>query len=405
MTERREGISRRRVLRGGGAAAVLGAAGCAPGSSGTPAASPADTGEVYERLGIRPVINGVGTVTVLGGSLMPPEVVDAMATAARHFVPLPELQVKAGERIAELLDVPAAMVSCGAASAMTCGTAAAITGGDEEKLRALPDTTGMRNEVIQQRAHRTGYQAQLLLTGARVVWVDTREELEAAINERTAMMFFLNFADPMGQIGRAEWIEVARARGVPTMNDAAADIPPPERLHTYVAEGFDMVAFSGGKGLRGPQATGLLLGRADLIEAARKAISPFGGIGRGMKVGKEEIAGLVAAVERYVSLDHEAERRELDARAERVRGILSNVPGLSLGVFVPDIANHVPHVDIEWDEDDLGLTSREASARLLEGDPPIAVQQRAEGQLRVSMWMLRPGEVEVVAERIRALFA
>ena len=392
-------MTRRRVLQGGASAALLGAAGCESGAS--PTTTP---GDVYQRLGIQPVINGIGTVTVLGGSLMPPEVTDAMVAASRSFVPLPELQERAGDHLARLIGAPAAMISAGAASAITSGTAAAIAGEDDDKLRMLPNTAGMRNEVIQQRAHHTGYQAQMELTGARIVWVDTREELEAAINERTAMMFFLNFADPRGQIGRAEWIEVARAHGVPTMNDAAADIPPPERLHSYVAEGFDMVAFSGGKGLRGPQATGLLLGRPDLIQAARKAISPFGGIGRGMKVGKEEIIGLVAAVERYLALDHAAERRELDSRAALMLGILEGVPGLSLDTHVPEIANHVPHVVVRWREGERGLTSADAVAKLLEGDPPIAVSRSGEGQLRVSTWMLRPGEDAVVAERVKALF-
>ena len=398
-----ETITRRRVLQGGASAAVLGAAACGSGSRPGPDSRTAPE-DVYQRLGIQPVINGVGTVTVLGGSIMPPEVTDAMVAASRGFVPLPELQERAGDHIARLIGVPAAMISCGAASAITSGTAAAITGGDDEKLRMLPDTTGMKNEVIQQRAHRTGYQAQMLLTGARIVWVDTREELEAAINERTAMMFFLNFADPRGQIGRAEWIEVARERGVPTMNDAAADIPPPERLHTYVEEGFDMVTFSGGKGLLGPQASGLLLGRPDLVHAARKAISPFGGIGRGMKVGKEEIVGLVAAVERYLSVDHEAEKRELHARAELVLRVLEGVPGLSCETHVPEIANHVPHVIVNWSEGDLGLTSQDAVAKLLEGNPPVAVSRTGEGQLRISMWMLRPGQDAVVAERVKSLF-
>ena len=351
------------------------------------------------------MINGIGTVTNLGGSIMPPEVVDAMAAASRNFVPFRELQERAGDHIAELIGVPAAMISCGAASAITCGTAAAITGGDDQKLRALPDTSEMKKEVIQQRAHRSGYEAQMWLAGAKSVWVDSREELERAINERTAMMFFLNKADPVGRIGRSEWIDVARARGVPTMNDAAADIPPPERLHTYVEEGFDMVIFSGGKGLLGPQGSGLLLGRPDLVRAARRAISPFGGIGRGMKVGKEEIAGLVAAVERYLAVDHEAEKRELHARAELVLGVLGDTPGLSCETLVPDIANHVPHVLVNWSESDLGLTSDEAVARLLEGEPPVAVSRTGEGQLRISMWMLRPGQDALVAERVRSLFA
>jgi len=387
------------VLQGSAAIATLGAAGCESGSDGPVP----DPGGVYRRLGIEPVINGAGTVTVLGGSLMPPEVTDAMVAAAQNFVPLPELLKRAGDHLASLIGVPAAMISCGAASAITCGTAAAVTGGDDEKLRMLPDTTGMKNEVVQQRTHRTGYQAQMELVGAKVAWVETRAELEAALNERTAMMFFLNFAESQGEIGREEWIEVARAHGVPTMNDAAADVPPPERLRTYVEEGFDMVVFSGGKGLMGPQASGLLLGRPDLVQAAQKAISPFPGIGRGMKVGKEEVMGLVAAVERYLSLDHEAERRELDMRAERVRSVLEGA-GLACETVVPEIANHVPHVFVNWSEGERGLTSREVVERLREGDPPIAISRTDEGQLRISMWMLGDGLDVLVAERVRGLF-
>lgn len=392
-------VSRRQVL--GGAAAAASAAACSEGGAGGGSSS----GEVYRSLGLRPVINGVGTVTNLGGSIMPPEVVAAMVSASKHFIPLRELQVKAGQRIAELVGVPAAMISCGAASAITCGTAAAVTGGDPDKLRLLPDTSGMKSEVVQQRAHRSGYEAQMWQVGVKTVWVDTRDELERALSERTAMMFFLNKADRSGEIGREEWIEIARANGVPTMNDAAADIPPPERLRSYVEEGFDMVIFSGGKGLLGPQASGLLLGRRELVEAARKSISPYGGIGRGMKVGKEEIAGLVAAVERYMGLDHGAERRELDRRAERILGILAGTAGLTCSLQVPEIANHVPHVLLSWSEADLGLAAEGAVDRLLQGDPPVAVSRIGEGALRISTWMLRPGEDEVVAERVRALFA
>jgi L-seryl-tRNA(Ser) seleniumtransferase len=360
---------------------------------------------VFLRLGLKPVINGVGTVTNLGGSIMPREVVEAMVAASKSFVPFQKLQDVAGDHIAKLIGVPAAMISCGAASAITCGTAAAVTDGENEKLRALPNTSGMKNEIIQQRAHRSGYEAQMWLVGAKTVWVDTRNDLENAINENTAMMFFLNKADPLGEIKRAEWIEVARANGVPTMNDAAADIPPPERLRTYVEEGFDMVIFSGGKGLLGPQSSGLLLGRPDLIEAARKAISPYGGIGRGMKVGKEEIIGLVAAVERYLSVDHQAERRQLDDRAQLVLKVLGGVAGLSCEKQVPEIANHVPHVGVTWTESERGITSNEAVAKLLTGDPPVAVSRVGDGQLRISMWMLEPGQDAIVADRIKALLA
>src|SRR5437867_5860271 len=324
-------------------------------------AAPAPNGRsIYmEKLGLRPVINGVGTVTILGGSIMPPEVIEAMVEASRYFVPMSELHDKVAERITQLLKVPAAMVTCGAASAITCAAAACLAGGDARKVGQLPDTTGLRNEIVQQRSHRSGYEAQMLLTGAKIVWVESRQDLDRAIGERTAMMFFLNKADPDGAVKRAEWIQVGKERGVPTFNDAAADVPPPERLTSYVQEGFDLVAFSGGKGLLGPQSSGLLLGRRDLVEAARRAISPNGGIGRGMKVGKEEMIGLVVALERYLRTDHAAERRRLEERASYLLKALSGVPGLEAEQEVPDIANHVPHVHLRWDESKLKRTSQQ----------------------------------------------
>ena len=353
---------------------------------------------VYTRLGVRPVINGIGTVTVLGGSVMHPEVVRAMDEASRYFVNLPELQDKVGARVAELLGVPAAMVTAGAASAITVAAAACVAGSDRRKVRQLPDTTGLKNEIVQQKTHRSGYEAQMLLTGAKIVSVETREEAEQAINERTAMLFFLNKADPEGQIKRQEWIELGRKRGVPTFSDAAADVPPSSRLGQYVKEGFDLVTFSGGKGLFGPQCSGLLLGRKDLIEAGKAAISPSGGIGRGMKVGKEEMIGLLAAVERYLKVDHDAERRELEDRAAHVLAALAKVSGVKAEKHVPEIANNVPHVKIEWEGK---RTAREIVKQLLEGEPSIAVSQRGERGLMVSMWTLRGDEHKTVARRLR----
>jgi L-seryl-tRNA(Ser) seleniumtransferase len=357
---------------------------------------------VYTRLGVRPVINGVGTVTVLGGSIMPPEVVRAMEEASRYFVNLPELQKKVGARIAELVGVPAAMVTAGAASAITVAAAACLAGGDPKKVSRLPDTTGLKNEIVQQRTHRSGYEAQMLLTGAKIVWVENREEAEGAINERTAMMFFLNKADPQGQIKRQEWIDLGKKHGVPTFNDAAADVPPASRLGQYVKDGFDLVTLSGGKGLLGPQCSGVLLGRPDLIEAGRQAISPHGGIGRGMKVGKEEMIGVLAAVERYLKVDHEAERRELEERATHLLGVLAKVSSVKAERHMPEIANEVPHVKIEWEGK---RTAKEVVQQLIEGEPPIAVSQRGERGLVVSMWMLRGDEHKVVARRLRETLA
>lgn len=360
---------------------------------------------VYERIGVRPLINGAGTLTVLGGSIMPPEVVRAMEQASRYFVDLPDLQVKVGARIAEILGVPAAMVTAGAASAITVATAACITRGDRKRYAALPNTEGMPNEVIQQRSHRSGYEAQMLVAGAKIVWVDTLEEAERAIGPATAMMFYLNKNDAAGRISRREWIELGKKRNIPLFNDAAADVPPARRLSEIWKEGFDLVAFSGGKGLMGPQCSGLLLGRKNLIEAARPAISPAGGIGRGMKVGKEEMIGLLAAVERYMRTDHDAEMRMLEGRVREMMRMLAGVEGIETAVKVPPIANEVPHLAVKWDEAAKRITSAEVVRKLREGDPPIAVLNEGRGSLLVSVWMMRGNEHRTVARRLREVLA
>jgi L-seryl-tRNA(Ser) seleniumtransferase len=397
----RNGGTRRAFLRTTAATAVATTARVVVAS---PALTATDT-NVYEQLGIRPVINGVGVVTYLGGSIMPDEVVRAMEEAAKDFVPVEELQKKVGVRIADLLGVPAAMVTAGCASAITVATAACVSNGEADKLDRLPDTAGMKNEIVQQKSHRSGYEQQMLLVGPKIVWVETREELDQAINERTAMMFFLNKADSDGKIRRDEWIRVGKDRGVPTFNDAASDAPPKEALWKYVREGFDLVAFSGGKALRGPQCSGLLLGRKDLIESATLAISPHAGIGRGMKVGKEEIVGLLAAVQRYLKVDQALELEELESRVADMIGELSKLNGLRAERFVPEIANHVPHVNLTWNESGFPMTAKAVAASLLEGDPPIAVAQRGERELRVSVWMMRPGEHRIVTKRLQNIFA
>ena len=230
----------------------------------------ANVENIYTRIGIKPVINGQGTYTTLGGSLMLPEVVQAMAEAAGSFVSIPELQGKVGVRIARLLGVPAAMVTTGAASAITIAAVACMTWDRLTAINRLPDTSGLKNEVVIQKAHLSEYEPQILLTGAKLVWVETRAELDRAITPRTAMLFFLNCAEPLGQIKRDEWIAVGKERAVPLFNDAAADLPPVGRLTEYVHQGFDLVAFSGGKALRGPQSSGLLMGRADLIAVGQR---------------------------------------------------------------------------------------------------------------------------------------
>lgn len=384
-------------------AAVAAAAAPALGPIEAEAARAAAVPGVYARLGVKPIINGMGTVTVVGGSLMPPEVTAAMEEAGRSFVSVPDLQEKAGAHLAQLLGVPGAMVTAGAASAIAVATSVAMTRGDAKKLAQLPDTTGLPFEVIQQKSHHCGYEPQIRLNGARIVTVETRAELDAALSERTAMMFFLNKAEPDGAIGRDEWVRVARERGVVSFNDAAADTPPREHLASYVTkDGFDLVAFSGGKGLRGPQCSGLLLGRKDLVDAGRQAISPHAGIGRAMKVGKEEIVGLVAAVERYLKLDLEAEARALDAKVAHLVEVVGRVKGVAAERVVPEIANRVPTFQATWDEAALGVTARQVDERLQQGDPPIRVLVAARpGRIQVSVWMMSGEEHRVVARRLR----
>jgi L-seryl-tRNA(Ser) seleniumtransferase len=359
---------------------------------------------IYTRLGVKTLINGQGTVTVVGGSLMPPEVIQAMSEAANWFVSIPELQEKVGARIAGLLGVPAAMVTAGAASSITVATAACMTWDNLPAIDRLPETTGLKNEVVIQKGHLSHYEPQILLTGAKLVWVETRAELERAINPRTAMLFFLNRFEPLGQIKREEWIRVGKERGVLLFNDAAADVPPAARFCEYLQQGFDLVAFSGGKGLRGPQASGLLLGRPDLIAVGRRAISPAMGIGRAMKVGKEEIIGLLAAVERFLKLDHDAEWRTWETRVSEILAQLADIPGMNARREVAEIANHVPQVVLEWSQWHSKRSAEEVVKMLWDGDPRIAVLPEGQRGLRIMVWTLRDDEHRIVAKRIQEIF-
>jgi L-seryl-tRNA(Ser) seleniumtransferase len=382
---------------------VLGARGLAPAADATRKPS------VYEALGVKHVINATGTVTILGGSLMPAEVVAAWADASRHFVNLLDLHDKVGARIAQLIGVEAAMVTTGAAGALLLGTAAAVTRGDPERIQRLPDATGMKNEVILQKAHHTCYENQLTDVGVKRVVVETRADLRRALNERTALMFFLNFADADGRIRRREWVDIARRHGVPALLDAAADVPPVENLSAYNQMGFDLVAFSGGKALRGPNDTGLLLGRKDLIEAAKRNTNPHcGTIGRMMKVSKEDMIALLAAVERYVRTDHQAERREWERRLGVIEQALKDLPTVVCERIVPPVANRVPHLIISWDEGRSKLTRERLTKGLADGDPPIQIGRvsgTGDKGILVSVFVLQEGEDQVVADRLRGILS
>jgi L-seryl-tRNA(Ser) seleniumtransferase len=357
--------------------------------------------DYFRELGVRPFINAAGTYTAMTASLMPAEVMEAINYASKHYVMLDELHDKVGERLATLLHCEAAMVTSGAASALTLGTAGVLTGTDRQKIVDLPNLANMKGEVIIQKSHRFGYEHAVRNCGVRLVEVETREDLERAINSQTAMMLFYNNNNAEGRIRDEEFAQLGKTHGIPTLNDAAADVPPVDNLWKYTKMGFDLVAFSGGKGLRGPQSAGLLLGRKDLIAAARLSAPPNGNtIGRGMKVNKEEILGMLAALELYLAKDHVAEQREFEARAEAIRGGVAAVPGIKTEILVPEVANHVPHVRVSWDAAAKGITPADAVNRLRTGEPSIGA--RSEGDaLVIGVWMMRPGEEKIVARRLR----
>jgi L-seryl-tRNA(Ser) seleniumtransferase len=326
---------------------------------------------------------------------------DAINYASKQYVMLDELHDRVGERIAKLVRAEAAMVTCGAASALTLGTAAVLTGTDRQKISDLPDLAHMKSEVIIQKAHRFGYDRALRNCGVRLVEVETREDLDRAVNDKTAMMMFYNNNNKEGQIQDQEFAELGRKHGVPTLNDAAADVPPLENLWKYTRMGFDLVAFSGGKGIRGPQSAGLLLGRKPLIAAARMNGSPNGNaIGRGMKVNKEEMVGMLAALELFVAKDHDKESREFDRRADVIRIAAASVNGVKAEVFVPEVANHVPHVRVTWDATSKPLKAAAVVRAMLDGEPSIAIRSEGES-LVVGVWMMQPGEEKIVARRLR----
>jgi L-seryl-tRNA(Ser) seleniumtransferase len=360
--------------------------------------------DVYKELGLRPVVNAAGTYTALGGSLMPPEVIEAIESASRQYVNLVELHEAVGKRIAALIGCEAALVTAGAASALTLATAACVAGKDPEKIRKIPATTGLKNEVIIQKAHRYGYDHAVRNVGVRLVEVETRQELEKAVNARTAMMLFFNDADPLGQIKVEEFAQLGKKLGVPTLNDAAADVPPVENFTRYLKMGYDLVTFSGGKGIRGPQSAGLLLGRKDLIEAAALNNNPHtDSIGRTNKVDKEDIVGMWAAVERFLKLDHQALWRDWEKRVQTIADLLAPLKDVKTEPYVPPIANHVPHLRVRWDVN--RLAPAEVVKQLRAGEPRIEIRAVVKDGIEVSVWMLEPGQAEIVGRRLREILA
>jgi L-seryl-tRNA(Ser) seleniumtransferase len=375
--------------------------------------------DYYEKLGVTKIINAAGTYTILTAAIMPPPVQAAVALAAKHPVRLLELQSKAGAYLASRLQCEAAMVTAGASSALTLGTAACIDVMNNASREAVPSKVPdlPKNQVLIQKAHRYSYDHAIENCGARFVEVESLDSYQRAFNDHTVMALFFNAA-AKGEISREDWIRVARQHGVPTFNDAAADVPPISNLWNYTKMGFDLVTFSGGKGIRGPQNAGLLLGRKDLIAAATATNNPFDeGVGRGMKVAKEQIVGMVAAIDWFLAQSDESMQAEFQKRAERICAELKTIPTLQSNIVVPQVANHVPHLLLRYDQQRVKIAPLDVAKQCREGTPSIELNPSTghregsagllsdENTIVVGVWMLEPGEDEIVGRRLHQILS
>ncbi len=406
----------RNLLAAAGFAGQAGLLNAAP--AGTVPATSATGEDYYDKLGVTKIINAAGTYTALTASTMPPSVQAAVARAAKHPVRLMELQKAAGEYLAGKLKCEAALVSAGAASALTLGTAGCVMLANKCGIRDIPnEVPHLKNEVIIQKGHRYGYDQAILCCGVHFVEVETLQQYESAFNDKTVMAHFYNAAES-GVISREDWIRVAKAHGIPTFNDAAADVPPISNLWNYTQMGFDLVTFSGGKGMRGPQNAGLLLGRRNLLEAATKNNNPYDGVGRGMKVAKEQIVGMVAAVDWFLSQSDATLETEFRQRAGRIATRLKDIPTLKSEVVIPPVANHVPHLLLRYDPDKVKIAAQDVMMELRKGTPSIELNPSTGSRrgasagmpadpntIVVGVWMLEPGEDLIVARRLHEVLS
>ena len=380
-----------------------------PGTPGTtPAIPPAPVPatahrDLFAELGVTRVINADVTMTFLSGSLMLPEVLEAINSTASDFANMFELQDKVGAKIAEMLHVEGAMVTSGAACAILLGTAACITGTDKDKIKQIPNLPGPRPEVIMQKSHRYLFDQAVTTTGATIVEVEGPDSMEKAFSSQTVMALFFNAAE-RHSIPHEQFLAIAKKHNIPTFLDAAADVPPVENLFKYQKMGFDLVTFSGGKMIRGPQSAGLLFGKKSLIEAAKLNHSPHEApIGRPMKVNKEEMFGMYAALKSYLERDHQKEWNDWLATAKHIAGILSTVPSVKTETVVdPGPANAFPSLKVDWDQQKVKITSKEVQKALKEGAPSIVTGDH-DGKLMIGVVLLRPDQVDIVAQRVKQI--
>jgi len=367
-------------------------------------APPSVKRNLFKELGVRTFINAAGTFTMMTGSLMHDYVVDAIQGAATEFCMLDELQDKVGEKIAALVHSEAAVVTTGAFSGMTLGLAGILTGMDQKKVEQLPhlDGTGMKSEVIIQKAHEIVYNHALKNTGCKLIYVETAEEAEQAINDKTALLHFLNIEADKGKIKHEDWVALGRKHNIPTSIDIAADVPPVSNLWKFNDMGFSFVVISGGKAIRGPQSAGLLMGKKEIIAAARLHMPPRGfNVGRGFKVNKEEILGMYVAVEKYIQQDHDKEWKEWEAATAVIQNAVKTVGSVTTDVTVPALGNVTPTLNISWDGTKVKLTGKDLQEKLRNGNPSIEIGGVKDNSITVTVWMLKPGQEKIVAGRIK----
>jgi L-seryl-tRNA(Ser) seleniumtransferase len=375
---------------------------------------------VYTRLGVKTVINCRGTWTYLSGSLQFPEVRAAQAEASHYFVNMVELQRAVGRKLAELTGAESGLITSGAAGAMAASTAACMAGSDPQKIWQLPDPTGMKHEVIMVGG-RSAFDSAIRLTGAKLILVETPEQIANAVTDNTAMIYTTDLGDKL-----VRELAIAKDHNVPLLLDDAAGIPPADNLKLYANMKIDLYTFSGGKGLQGPQCSGVLLGRKDLIEAALRNSAPWeGAVCRPMKVGKEEVIGCLTAVETWLKIDPKKLYSEWNSRVDRIAKLVQTVPGVKTETYVPDDGNRYPTLKISWDQRAWGFTITDCVQKLRGGDPvievlgadnPSLVQAVHEGiekpnrkerkevdHIELVSMTIRPGEEMIVGQRLRSI--
>jgi L-seryl-tRNA(Ser) seleniumtransferase len=360
--------------------------------------------DLFKELGVRTFINAAGTLTYMTGSLMHDYVLNTINDSSKDFCLLDELQDKVGEKIAGLVHSESAVVTSGAFSGMTLALAGILTGKDIKKVEMLPhlEGTGMKSEVICQKAHDIVYNHALTNTGCKIVVVETAEDVAKAVNEKTALMHFLNIEADKGKIMHEEWVALGKKFNIPTSIDIAADVPPVSNLWKFNDMGFHFVVISGGKAIRGPQSAGLLMGKKYVIEAARLHMPPRGfNIGRGMKINKEEILGMYVALEHYLTYDHDKEWKEWEKRIVYIENTIKPINGVTTTVSVPPLGNITPTLKIAWDNSKIKIATKDLQEQLRKGDPSIEVGGGGENTFNVTAWMLKPGQEKIVARRIK----